>query len=451
MEMTSLLHVLLVVGLTVATVTATPVNVDQEKNPAFWNSVAQKELHKAIHNNAPVVGVAKNVILFLGDGMGVSTVTTGRILAGQLEGQNGEEFKLSFDSFPNVALSKTYNVDHQTPDSAGTGTAYLTGVKTNMGVVGVDAHALKGNCQSSVNAHLTSILDWSMGKGKSTGVVTTTRVTHATPAATYAHTPHRDWEGSVPLGQTPCKDIAAQLVEDNPDINVVMGGGRRGFLPNNTNTDPEDGWVTEGRKDGRNLIELWSQTQKDKSRKHRFVWNQTEFDAVTPENTDYLLGLFGSNHMAYEVDRAKDKGGEPSLQEMAQKAIRLLQKNNKGFFLLVEGGRIDHAHHESNAARALHETVAFNEAVKGALEMVDESDTLVVVTADHSHTFVFAGYPRRGNDILGLARDLNGDPVLANDGLPYTTLLYANGPGHTGLTDPNLPKRQNVTEDIASE
>ncbi|XP_076451761.1 alkaline phosphatase-like isoform X2 [Babylonia areolata] len=448
--MTSSLHVLLVACLTVTAITAIPVSVDKEKKPSYWRAVARAELDRALRHNDPVVGVAKNVILFLGDGMGLSTVTTGRILAGQLNGENGEDHHLSFDKFPHVALSKTYNVDHQTPDSAGTGTAYLTGVKTNKGTIGVDASAHHGDCQSSLHAHLTSILDWSLADGKSAGVVTTTRVTHATPAATYAHTPHRDWEGSVPSGQSPCKDIASQLVEENPDIHVVMGGGRREFLPNNTVTDPEEGLVVKGRLDGRNLIELWKETQKNKSRNYRYVWNQTEFDAVTPENTDYLLGLFNYNHMEYEADRAQDKGGEPSLREMTEKAIRMLQTNNKGFFLLVEGGRIDHGHHDTNAARALHDTVAFADAVEGAVNMLDTSDTLIVVTADHSHAFAMAGYPRRGNDILGVVREVDGQPHLARDGMPYTTLVYGNGPGFTGLHDPSLPGRQNVTDAIAT-
>ncbi|KAK7481973.1 hypothetical protein BaRGS_00026776 [Batillaria attramentaria] len=396
-----------------------------ERNPKFWNDKAKEEIVNAMKDK-DVVGVAKNVILFLGDGMGVTTVTAGRILQGQMKGGNGEDNKLSFDHFPNVALSKTYNVDHQTPDSAGTGTAYLCGVKTNMGVIGVDAHSTKGNCASSQDREVYSIRKWSRDAGKSTGVVTTTRVTHATPAATYAHTPHRDWEGSVPDGQQPCTDIAHQLVHDN-DIEVVMGGGRQMFIPVNT-TDEEGG--ESKRQDGRDLIGEWVNKVAAKTGNFQYVWNNTQFMDVDPDKTEYLLALFNPSHMEYEVDRPADKAGEPSLAEMTRKAIQILQKNEKGFFLLVEGGRIDHGHHMNQAAMALHDTVAFSDAVQVAADMMDLSDTLIVVTADHSHAFAFAGYPGRGNPIL--------------DGMPYTTMVYGNGPGHTGeITGNNT--RQNLT------
>jgi alkaline phosphatase len=114
---------------------------------------------------------------------------------------------------------------------------------------------------------------------------------------------------------------------------------------------------------------------------------------------------------------------------MTTKAIGILKRNRKGFFLLVEGGRIDHAHHGSNAARALEDTVAFDDAVKTALSMTNARDTLIIVTADHSHVLTINGYPSRNNPILGLADGPDGKPALASDGKPYTTLSYTNGPG----------------------
>jgi alkaline phosphatase len=133
--------------------------------------------------------------------------------------------------------------------------------------------------------------------------------------------------------------------------------------------------------------------------------------------------------MQYESARVHDKGGEPSLAEMTFKAISILQRNPKGFFLLVEGGRIDHGHHAGIASLALDDTVAMDEAVKAALSATDARDTLIVVTADHSHVLTMAGYPSRNNPILGLANREDGKPALAKDGKPYTTLSYANGPG----------------------
>lgn len=401
-----------------------------QKGPQFWVDSAKVQLQAAL-DNQPIVKKAKNVILFLGDGMGISTVTAARILDGQLKGGLGEDNMLTFDKFPHVGLSKTYSVNYQVTDSAASGTAYLCGVKTDQGMLGLDARAHRGQCSSvTPEREATSILRWSADAGKSTGIVTTTTVTHATPGATYAHVPERGWEGDhyLPSGST-CKDIAYQLVFNNSDINVIMGGGRQ-FFQASTAHDPETGQVNShyGRKDGFDLIDEWN---KDKTRKgvsHQYVWNASAFHAVDPANTDYLLGLFEDSHMNFEADRAQDGAGEPSLAEMTEKAIQILRKNDNGFFLLVEGGRIDMAHHGGNAHRSLKDTVAFSEAVNKATQMLDMQDTLIVVTADHSHTFIIAGYPYRGNPILGLVGN-GASHNLAQDHKPYTTLLYGNGPG----------------------
>ena len=113
----------------------------------------------------------------------------------------------------------------------------------------------------------------------------------------------------------------------------------------------------------------------------------------------------------------------------------MLQKDPNGYFLHIEGGRIDHAHHAGNAKRALLEAIELSNAVRKAMELTNEADTMIIVTADHSHTFTVAGYPHRGNDILGLTKEvplvdgLPTAPTLASDGKPYTTLGYQNGPG----------------------
>jgi alkaline phosphatase len=145
--------------------------------------------------------------------------------------------------------------------------------------------------------------------------------------------------------------------------------------------------------------------------------------------------------MEYEADRPTDRGAEPSLTEMTEKAIRMLEGNRGGFYLNVEGGRIDHAHHAGNPYRALTDAIEFAKAVRKAYEITDPRETLIIVTADHSHTFTIAGYPHRGNPILGKVSevpDRDGEPAeLTKDllGLPYTTLGYANGPGYTGASD----------------
>ncbi|HSH54606.1 MAG TPA: alkaline phosphatase, partial [Methylotenera sp.] len=139
---------------------------------------------------------AKNVILFLGDGMGVSTITAARIFEGQQQGRDGERNLLSFEKLPYLAMSKTYSANQQTADSAPTMTAIMTGVKTNDGVLSVNQSVLKGEKDALFvkNNSVETLLEMAEKRGLATGVVTTTRVTHATPAATYAHTSHRDWE-----------------------------------------------------------------------------------------------------------------------------------------------------------------------------------------------------------------------------------------------------------------
>jgi alkaline phosphatase len=145
--------------------------------------------------------------------------------------------------------------------------------------------------------------------------------------------------------------------------------------------------------------------------------------------------------MEYEFDRASDKGGEPSLTEMTEKAIKMLARDRDGFYLHVEGGRIDHAHHAGNPYRALTDAIEFANAIRKAYEMTDPDETLIIVTADHSHVFTIAGYPHRGNPILGKVKEVPAvdgtAPTLAKDlvGLPYTTLGYANGPGYTGASN----------------
>ena len=190
--------------------------------------------------------------------------------------------------------------------------------------------------------------------------------------------------------------------------------------------DPEDAGKKGKRKDGKDLTQAWLQRYGNSG---AYVWNEKQFSELKPENVDHLLGLFERSHMEYEFDREKDAGGEPSLAEMTRKAIDILARNPQGFFLMVEGGRIDHAHHEGNAFRALSDAVAFNDAIKAALEKVSTDDTLIVVTADHSHAFTINGYPKRDNPLMGIVVGVDGKATLGEDGKPYTTLSYANGPG----------------------
>jgi alkaline phosphatase len=376
----------------------------------------------------PNTNKAKNIILMVGDGMGVTTVTASRIYGGQKAGKDGPSNNLTMDGFPYVALSRTYSADSQVTDSAPSASAMTTGVKSNNEMLGLTAAAVYKDCSTEKANVVTSIFETAEAKGLATGIVTTTRITHATPASAYAHSVNRDWESDKDMGEEAgkgCKDIADQLINwpAGDGFEVVLGGGRLKFLPEDV-TDPENDSKKGDRKDKRNLTEEW--TKKDNN--HVFVFDKKGFDAVDVKSGAKMLGLFETSHMQYEADREKDKGGEPSLAEMTAKAIERLQQSDEGYILMVEGGRIDHAHHATNAKRALEDTLEFDDAVKTALAATNRDDTLVIVTADHSHTMTFAGYSKRDSDILGLVKEQDGKNTIAKDGKPYTTLGYANGP-----------------------
>ena len=377
----------------------------------------------------PIDRKAKNVIFFIGDGMGVSTQTAARILEGQQLGVNGEAHQLSFERFPYTALSKTYTTSHQVADSAGTATAYHSGVKTRSGVIGVDETVPRGVCENMETGRVTSLLREAEAAGLSTGVVTTTRITHASPAAAYAHSPDRNWEGDAYMPQEAkdagCVDIAQQLIDvpEGNGIDVAFGGGRALFMTAEQ-TDPAYDVVKGVRQDGRDLVADWQNNGG------QYIWNSSQFAELDERP---VLGLFAPSHMKYEADRAVDPAGEPSLTEMTALAIERLSQNEQGYFLFVEAGRIDHGHHGNSAHRALNDAVELSRAVARAVAMTNSEDTLIIVSADHSHGFTMVGYPERDNPILDWVRetDSQGNPsgelALANDGLPYTSVSYTTG------------------------
>ena len=420
-----------------------------------WNAVDAAKREKVRK------GKAKNVILFIGDGMGVSTLTAARIFEGQTRGESGEENRLSFEEFPFSALSKTYSANQQTSDSAPTMSAIVSGVKTDEGVISVSQKVVHADYRTVAGNETKTLLEYAEESGRSTGIVSTARITHATPAACYAHTADRDWESDADIANrrkdaadAKFPDIARQLIEFKfgDGLEVAFGGGRSKFLPNSV-FDPEYSARRGERLDGRDLSQEWTK----RSAGSKYVWNKQQFDAIDPKRDKHVLALFEPSHMKYETDRAKDPAGEPSLSDMTSKAIDVLSTNKKGFFLMVEGGRIDHAHHDGNAYRALRDTVALSDAVRTAVKKVALDDTLIIVTADHSHTFFIQGYPARGNNILGLVREIGPDGEIESDYTvdrekkPFTTLGYSNGLGARPGERPRLSEDAVTNPDYKQE
>ncbi len=413
---------------------------DTERNAnsrsQYWfeqgkKTVAQRKRLLEAEAKLDLDGKAKNIIFILGDGMGVSTLTASRIFVGQEKGQLGEEFSLSFEDFPHTALIKTYNVDLQTPDSAGTMSALMTGMKTDEGIISLPASVSRGDCASMTlqDKKLPTLLDIAKAKGKSTAVVTTARITHATPATTYAHSVDRNWESDDAMPQVAkemgCLDIASQLIEgsrNNQAVDIILGGGRRHFLP-----------TIEGGKrlDGKNLIQQWQQQGGE------YVETLAELHQL-PIEPKPLLGLFSNSHLSYAYQRPDH---QPSLQQMTAAALSRVRSNDKGYALIIEAGRIDHGHHEGRAYKALTETQELHETVAWLMTQVDIKDTLIVVTADHSHTLTLSGYATRGNPILGyvVENDYDGHPkkeaALDLEGNTYTSLTYRDGPGASAHSD----------------
>ncbi len=374
-----------------------------------------------------VAGHPRNIIFFLGDGMGMNTLTAARIYA------VGEDGELTIDTLPESAFVKTFANDAQVTDSAASMSAYMTGKKVNNGVLsmssdtpsiapGADAGGNKTVGRCSGGRPVATLAELAKQRGMAVGVVTTTRVTDATPGAVFAHVCNRGME----------TDIAAALVPGGAGYNsalgahgidVLFGGGTRTFAG-----------IGQGgiRADGRDLLaEL-------RAHGFRSALNSAQFNAVDAASGAPLVGLFAPENLSY--DRARDPAREPGLAAMASKAVDVLSHNPNGFFLVVEGGLIDLALHDTQAKRALQEVVAFDETIKATIARMRVLDpglknTLIVVTADHDHTLLLNGYARRTGKttptnpgVLGLARNVSDGALrLDADGVPFTIIGFGTG------------------------
>lgn len=356
--------------------------IDGEDTNDYWRNLGREFVQQQLSKNFNRKQ-AKNVIMFLGDGMGLTTVAAARNLLG------GEEKSLSFNDFPFTGLSKTYSVDKIVPDSACTATAYLCGVKAQEGTIGVNGDVERSSCEKGKDQSkwVYSIGKWAQDMGKSTGVVTTTRITHASPAGVYAHIADRDWENDDEVTQacntnSGIEDIAYQLIngEVGKKLDFVMGGGKANFLDKTLN-----GWRTDG-------LDLIDQYKKQTNSKNLYVETKEELMSANLKDYDRVFGLYQDDHMLYHLE-TNENTNQPTLEEMTRKAIEFLGQNDNGYFIFIEGGRIDLAHHDNMARIALDETIEFSKAIAAAKELTSEDDTLIVVTADHSHAFSFNGYP----------------------------------------------------------
>ncbi len=269
----------------------------------------------------------KYVIFMIGDGMGFEQVKAAGMYA------NGEPGTLSFESFPYGGELTNHNASGGIPDSAAAGTALATGVKVDDGVVSM---AIPGN-----GSELETLLEYFKAQGKSTGLVTTAYMTHATPACFGAHEPSRNELALIML------DYRQQT-----QPNVLFGGGGRGGMD-------VLGFTNVG---------------------YTVVTDCASMQALDTESVSMVSGQFGFGHMPYEPDL----GALPHLSEMTATALSILDNDPDGFFLMVEGARIDDACHQNETRQAVLEIIEFNNAVQVAIDWAaGRTDTLILVCADH--------------------------------------------------------------------
>ena len=336
----------------------------------------------------------KSAIFFIGDGMGLATITGTRIW------NQGSWSSLNMESFSHSGFVKTYSGSSYVTDSAAAATALASGTKTYNGSIGLSASFLDPKKKSRP---LQTILDIAKKNGKSVGIITTTRVSHATPAAFYAHVKKRDME----------QQIVEQLI--NSDIDLLLGGGRCFFYPSGWN-DPYQK-LPGRRRDGRNII------QEMKQKGWVYLENKSDLDNVHPNAK--VIGLFNYSHMTYETDRGQDQTNEVSLEGMLSYALKKFKANPKGYVLIVEGGRIDHASHENDAYRMVNETLVFDRVVGMTHKLVDLSETLLLLTADHET----GGLSLNGYEDVKSTR---GEHFISKkcDSTKKSLVSWASGPKH---------------------
>jgi len=309
----------------------------------------------------------KNVILLIGDGMGPQTVGLAIYYNRFMNGAGKPLHLERLMGHGNTGYCLTYQFGTVVTDSASAGTALASGVKTRDGIIGKDHDGRP----------MKTVVDIGRQLGKSIGVVSNTRMTHATPAAFYASVIHRDMEN----------EIAAQLV-DRGDVDVALSGGAQHFIPAGTKVedhpdlrgiDKKAGWGASRRKDQRDLI------SEAKSKGYAVVANDQQLFTLDTKRAGKVLGLFSASGFPSAIDRQPHhQTGVPTLSQLTEKSLDILKKNPPGFFLMVEGGQIDWVAHGNDVGSVLHEMMEFDQAIGVAMAFAESNpDTLVVVTADH--------------------------------------------------------------------
>ena len=338
---------------------------------------------------------AQNIVFMVTDGMGLSNVTAARIYQNGIDGA-----PLRLETLPVIGYQRTYAQNSTITDSASAASAWACGEKFNDGEI----------CKHTENeSYPRSILELAKEKLKATGLVATSTITHATPAAFGAHVTDRDCEN----------EIARQYIQlTNPD--VMLGGGKEKFC--SLTADP---CGTSG-----NFL------HEAKTKGYALVYTGVEMKAAVSGKVNKLLGVFSSEHMVSEYERTSDTL-EPKLHEMTAAALAILEKNPQGFFLLIEGSQIDWGNHTNHFEYMVNELLAFDEAVRVILEWINEKlarkkNTLLIITSDHeTGGFAIVG----PSNTVSKRGDLNSIEVgwISRKHTGGDTIIWSQGPGSRKL------------------
>lgn len=328
-----------------------------------------KSIEAEASNDAP-----KYVFYFIGDGLGAAQRQIAEFYKQEItEDKNA---KLLMNTFPTAGINTTYSSDTLVTDSAAAGTALATGHKTNNGVIS----------QKPDGTVVKSLIEAAEEKGMVTGIISTTRITHATPATFASHNENRNNENA----------IAVDYLDSG--VEFIAGGGNRHFAPQNWE------FGKSKREDDRNILTEFS--------KKGYITFESEeaskdFRDYSPKAGDKVIATLAYSHLPYEIDR-KQTNETPSLAEITEKGIELLSKDENGFFLMVEGGRIDHACHANDVAGSIHDTLAFDNALEKAYEFYNNhpEETLIVVVGDHETGGMGLGFAKNYFLKLGELKDI---------------------------------------------
>ncbi|XP_017481261.1 PREDICTED: alkaline phosphatase 4 isoform X1 [Rhagoletis zephyria] len=400
----------------------------------LWFDEAIEELEVALNKNWRKQ-LARNAIIFVISGIDTETMAAAREV---LSNRSKPQRKLIWERFPHLGRLKNSCSNTDLCDPFTVASALFNGVRPNFRVGGFDSSVHFRDCRASANIshYVKSILEQAQENGMRTGFITTRRVTGAAMGALYAHTPNTAWEcdAALPVAARAagCIDTALQLIksEVGRQVNVIMGGGRQTLVSHSPNTawDPVDETVCDSR-DNRNIISDWQKLNVKLKREFAVLQNKQDLQELNGTNVDHVMGIFANNYLPLLMDGLKaPKKRTPQLSEMMGKALEVLKRKDKGYFLIVESGIKSSA----NVAEQIRTLLHWNDVVQQIVEQNSEDETLILSVFTNGYYVRNAVDGSAEVDVIPKEMDFpNENEAAANDRLvnmPTEAVVYARGP-----------------------